>query len=195
MQQPASRSQQHIRDIMTTPVHSVDMDDSLLTVKRLFERERCHHVVIMERDKAHGVVSDRDILKVVSPFVGSKTMERSQDLNTLQKRVHQIMSRNLVTTTPDETIAAAAEQILRERVSCLPVVDDQGAAVGIVTLRDFVAWAVVHADVKETRLGEPKQDDGVLIIIDGKRCYSPDAETARLVRDADRLSSVKNGPE
>ncbi len=150
MQQlPTCPPEQCVRDIMTTPVHSVDMDDSLLSVKHLFERERCHHVVIMNQHRAFGVVSDRDILRVLSPFVGSKMMERSQDLNTLKKRVHQIMSRNVVTIRPDETIAATAEKMLEEKVSCLPVVEDSGAMIGIVTVRDFLRWSVGLAGEKE----------------------------------------------
>lgn len=176
----ADQSEFPVRDIMTAPVHCVDMDDSLLAVKRIFERERCHHVVILRHRRAHGVVSDRDILRVVSPFIGSKMMERSQDLNTLKKRVHQIMSRNLITITPDDTIAAAAKKMLKERVSCLPVVDDDGSVVGIVTVRDFVAWAVGHAGVNRRNEGELEQDEGVLIIIDGNRCYLPDAKNVRI---------------
>ena len=129
-----------VRDIMTTRVHTVDMDDPMLTAKRLFDREHCHHAVVMQRNRVFGVVSDRDILKVISPFVGNRMMERSQDLNTLKKRVHQIMSRDLVTIGPDETIVEAADKMLSERVSCLPVVDESRSLLGIVTIRDFVVW-------------------------------------------------------
>lgn len=193
-QTPAIQSEHRVRDIMTTPVPSVDMDDSILTVKRLFERERCHHVVITERRRAHGVVSDRDILREVSPFVGNKAMERSQDLNTLKKRVHQVMSRNLITITPDETITAAAETMLRERVSCLPVVDDNETVVGIVTVRCFLAWAAGRSTLHKSQSDELQPDAGILIIIDGNRCYSPDADTARLIREAEKLYNMKNGP-
>lgn len=141
-QSPASQSVMYIRDIMTTPVHTVDMDDSVLTAKRLFDREHCHHVVVLERSRVLGVVSDRDILKAISPFVGNRLMERSQDLNTLKRRIHQTMSRDLVTIGPENTIAEAADRMLSERVSCLPVVDESRSLLGIVTIRDFVVWAV-----------------------------------------------------
>lgn len=190
---PVDQSEHRVRDMMTKKVHSANMDDSILEVKRLFDRERCHHVVIMKRRRVHGVVSDRDLLRVVSPFIGNKMMERSQDLNTLKKRVHQIMSRNLVTTTPDEFISVAAKKMLRERVSCLPVVDDDGSVVGIVTLRTFVEWAVGRAGAKNGNSDEVEQDKGILIVIDGNRCYSPDANMVRLVREAERLYDEKNG--
>lgn len=182
-----------VRDIMTTPVYSVDMDDSIFNVNRLFERERCHHVVVKNHHRAHGVISDRDILKVVSPFVGNKTLERSQDVNTLKQRVHQIMSRNLITIAPDETVTAAAAKMLRERVSCLPVIDDLDAVVGIVTVRDIASWAVTNVGpVGHSEVADQKAD--ILVIIDGIRCYVPDAELAHLIREADRILLAKNGP-
>lgn len=179
-----------VRDIMTTPVHSVEMDDSVLSVKRLFEREGCHHVVVMKNLRARGVVSDRDVLKVLSPFVGNKMMERAQDVNTLTRLVHQIMSRDLVTIGPEESLTVTAEKMLGECVSCLPVVDDDGIVVGIVTVRDFVKWSLDSAGATARHPAEPDQDEGVLVIIDGARCYSPDAKLARKIREAERRDNA-----
>jgi len=184
-----------VRDIMTTPVHSIDMDDSLLHVKQLFERERCHHVVVTNRRRAYGVVSDRDVLRAVSPFIGSKTMERSQDINSLKKRVHQIMSRDLVTTTPEETIAEASEKMIQQRVSCLPVVDKDGLVKGIVTVRDIVKWSARVSEKDGSPLNQSEPDGGILIIIDGKRCYSADVSLARLIREAEALYDVNDRPD
>jgi acetoin utilization protein AcuB len=128
-----------VRDIMTAQVHTLHLDDSLRTAASLFEREHFHHVVVLERGRVHGVVSDRDILKAVSPFVGNPMLERPQDASTLKKRVHQIMTRKPVTIGGDQSITAAADVMLTQRVSCLPVVDDDGKLLGIVTVRDLLA--------------------------------------------------------
>ncbi len=134
---------------MRSLVQTLSPDSSLREAKQLFERKRFHHVVIRERQKIVGVISDRDVLKAISPFVGNP-MERSQDRSTLSKRIHQIMKRSLVTTGPDATAAEAAKKMLRENVSCLPVVDDDQQILGIVTVRDFVRWAVSVAEARET---------------------------------------------
>ena len=143
----AGQSVMSVRDIMTTPVHTIDMDDSILSAKRLFDRKRFHHAVVLAQGRVHGAVSDRDILKTISPFVG-KIMERTQDLGTLKRRIHQVMSRAPVTIGPDEPVGAAADKMLCERVSCLPVVDADGSLVGIVTTRDVVKWAAGNAWVE-----------------------------------------------
>lgn len=131
-----------IQDIMSSPVHTVQMDDSLKAVRDSFLTHHCHHVVVLERQKVYGVVSDRDVLKELSPFIGNDAMERSQDANTLKRRVHQIMSRSPITIGPGEFVAAAAQLMIEKHVSSLPVVNAAGKLVGIVTERDILKWAV-----------------------------------------------------
>ncbi len=70
----------------------------------------------------------------------------SQDLSTLKQRIQQIMTRTLVTIDPDATVAEAARKMLTERVSCLPVVDEDIHSVGILTIRDFLPWTAGAAE-------------------------------------------------
>lgn len=128
-----------VREMMTARVHTLEPDDFLYRAVRLFERERFHHVVILERGKILGVISDRDILKALSPFLGQPMMERPQDHATPRRRIHQIMTRKPVTIHVDQSTAEAARKMLDERVSCLPVVDDEGTLAGILTIRDLIA--------------------------------------------------------
>ena len=146
LQSPSRQSVGTVRDIMTTPVYSINMDASIREAKALFDKRRFHHTVVLQRKQVVGVLSDRDVLKVISPFIGNRMMQRSQDLNTLKQRIHQIMTRTLVTIDPDATVAEAARKMLTERVSCLPVVDEDMHAVGILTIRDFLPWAAGAAE-------------------------------------------------
>jgi len=182
-----------VKDIMTTHVHTVAMDDSMQKVKDLFDRERCHHAIVLAANRVFGVVSDRDILKVVSPFVGNVAMERAQDVNTMKKRVHQIMSRDLVTIGPEKTVVAAAEMMLSEGVSSLPVVDEYQSLLGIVTKKDIVKWAVRTARQREELVGEVEPDGGIVVIVDGTRCYHPPVTIGRLIRSAARSHAVEHG--
>ena len=58
-------------------------------------------------------------------------------------RAHQIMTRNVLTVTPDTPIVDAATLMLNNHVSGLPVVDGAGRLVGIVTEGDFLRRAEV----------------------------------------------------
>jgi CBS domain-containing protein len=53
-------------------------------------------------------------------------------------RAHQIMSRPVITITPETTIVEAANTMLQRHVSGLPVVDAAGKLVGIISEGDFL---------------------------------------------------------
>jgi len=134
--------------IMTRHVVKVSMDDSVRQVREVFESVKFHHLVVVENGRVVGVISDRDLLKHLSPFVGKAT-ERAQDLSTLNKRVHQIMSRRLVSCTPETTLGDAGTVMLDQRVECLPVLNGAGECVGVITLRDMLGWALVQIAGRE----------------------------------------------
>lgn len=129
---------QTLRQIMTRHIVTVSPDDSLRTVRDLFETHYFHHLLVVEGSRMRGVISDRDLLKHLSPFVGHSFTERAQDLATLNRRVHQIMTRQLVTAEPDTTLHDAVQLMLQHGISCLPVVDENLNPMGIVSWRDLL---------------------------------------------------------
>jgi len=126
-----------IEQIMTRQTIFIKMDDDIRRVRDLFEEHGFHHLLVLEKGKLAGVISDRDLLRSLSPFTG-QLAERPQDLATLNRRVHQIMTREPVTITPDMEAEQAAEIMLDLHVSCLPVVTEAEKPVGIVTWRDLL---------------------------------------------------------
>jgi CBS domain-containing protein len=56
-------------------------------------------------------------------------------------RAHQIMTRPVITVTPQTTIVEAANTMLQKHISGLPVVDAAGKPVGIISEGDFFAAA------------------------------------------------------
>jgi len=130
-----------VRDIMTKRVLTVDMDRTLKDAQRVFERAPFHHLVVIENSRLVGLISDRDVYREISPFIGTPT-ERSADRFTLRKHVHQIMTRAPETCGPETTAADACKLMIDKRISSLPVVNDKGQCVGIVTIRDMAGWAM-----------------------------------------------------
>jgi acetoin utilization protein AcuB len=136
-----------VGSIMTTRVVSVEMDDRLDVVKKIFDTLKFHHLLVVDdRGKLKGVVSDRDLLKALSPYVGSAT-ENARDIATLNKRVHQIMSRNLITVHPDASIPEAIKLFLEQRISCIPVIDEGLKPVGILSWRDILKTLLAGQNV------------------------------------------------
>ena len=126
-----------VGELMTHKVRTIRMDAPLREVRSIFRRRKFHHIVVTANDAPVGVISDRDLLQNLSPFLGNRMMERAQDKHTLDKRVHQIMSRQLITIGPDATAEQAVEEMSEHGVSCLPVVDEQDRLVGIITWKDL----------------------------------------------------------
>ena len=123
---------------MTARVVTVEMDDRLALVKEIFDSTKFHHLLVLNGEgKLAGVVSDRDLLKALSPFLGSAA-ETARDLATLNKRVHQVMSRQPITLPPDAEIAHAVKVMLAHRISCIPIVDAVFRPIGIVSWRDLL---------------------------------------------------------
>src|SRR5580700_10157122 len=113
-----------LEKIMTAKVVTVQMDDRLEVVKEIFDTMSFHHLLVVdEHKKLSGIVSDRDLLRALSPYVGSAA-ETERDLATLNKRVHQIMTRHPITLRAQSAVAEAVNLLLAHRISCVPVVDD-----------------------------------------------------------------------
>lgn len=124
------------RSMSASPV-TVEPDDTLETVKEIFDQLAFHHLPVVEDYRLVGVVSDRDLLKALSPHLGSAA-ETARDLATLKKRVHQVMNRSLVTLPVSAQLADAIRIFNREGVSCIPVVDEEQRPLGILTWRDVM---------------------------------------------------------
>lgn len=130
-----------VRDAMTSHVITISMDATLGQVREVFEAAAFHHLVVTENERVVGVLSDRDLLENLSPFMG-KLGEQTRDIARLNRKVHQVMSRTLRTTTADSLLVDAGRVMMRDRISCLPVLGDGGRADGILTLRDIAKVAV-----------------------------------------------------
>ena len=66
-------------------------------------------------------------------------------------RAHQIMTRSVITVTPDDTILTAAKLMIERHVSGLPVVDTAGKLVGIVSEGDFIRRSEIGTQKKRGR--------------------------------------------
>lgn len=126
-----------IKSFIHTPIVTVELDDSLAVIKDIFDHTTFHHLLVVENHKLKGVISDRDLLKALSPNIGTLA-ERPHDIATLNKRAHQIMSRNLHTLPASATLNDAIELLLAHRVSCIPIINPLHEVEGIITWRDLL---------------------------------------------------------
>jgi acetoin utilization protein AcuB len=133
-----------VSEIMTMDPVKVSPRDPLIEVRALFYRRRIRHILVMEGDRLRGVISDRDVLQAVSPFLDTY-LEEFRDVSTLGAAAESIMTSDPITVHPDTPIEAAARLMLDHRISCLPVVETTGRVLGILTTVDLIKTSIAEA--------------------------------------------------
>ena len=128
-------------EIMTSPVVTVGMDDTVGAARELFREARFHHLPVVEGGRLVGIVSDRDILRAISPYLSTQS-EREQDAATLRRKIHQIMKHHVVTASKGDPIVVGAALLVDHAISCLPLLSPDGRIEGIVATKDFLRWLV-----------------------------------------------------
>lgn len=121
---------------MSTRVVTIDMDDRLLVAQEIFENAPFHHLLVIEDDELQGVLSERDYLRALSPHIGNIN-ETERDSETLQRRAHQVMSRNPITIAPHKSLKEACRLMLEYDIGSLPVLK-RNKIVGIITWKDLL---------------------------------------------------------
>lgn len=130
-----------VAKIMSRTLICAKHTDTLDTMRHLMKKHGIHHLLVLKENTLVGVISDRDILKMLSPYVGTK-VESEKDSFTLNRQAHQIMSKTLVTITPKASIRDAARIYLEAGVSLLPVVDENNQPLGVISWKDILAFFV-----------------------------------------------------
>ena len=124
-----------VASIMTRKVVTVEMDDPLWTIREIFENVKFHHILVVDDRKLVGVISDRDFLNAISPFLDTLS-ENICD----SRKAHKIMSRKLITVDAQTSIGKASDLLLENNISCLPVISHQGSVEGIVSWKDILKF-------------------------------------------------------
>lgn len=121
-----------ISAIMSSPVLVVEPIDSLAHARNLMLRDKINRLVVVDEEtKPLGILTRGDIARVVSSR--NPGPEGSFD----QVLVSEVMSKSPLTLGPTDTLINAAQTMLRKGISGVPIVDNEGILVGILTKSDL----------------------------------------------------------
>ncbi len=126
----------NVDSIMSRDVVTVYPDAALMDIRKRLQEGGFNHMLVVEDGKLCGVISDRDVLEAISPFLDTYS-EEHRDIKTLSQPASEIMQSDPITVGPDTSIEDASRTLLDNRVSSLPVVES-GELVGIVTGKDML---------------------------------------------------------
>ncbi len=118
-----------VQDLATSEVVTVEPDASASEVAGKLESESVGSVVVEQAGKAMGIITDRDLaLRVVS---------EEEDASAVS--AEDVMSDDLLTVDPDDTLVDATRTMQEHAIRRLPVVDGEGDIHGIFTADDMTA--------------------------------------------------------
>ena len=129
-----------VRNVMTSEVTTLERNDKLTLADDIMRLGRIRHLpVVDENGQLAGIVTQRDLFRgALAKALGYGERAQRQLMDTLV--VKEVMTSEVITTTPDTPLAEAAHVLVERKIGCLPVVE-AGRLVGIITEGDFVALA------------------------------------------------------
>jgi acetoin utilization protein AcuB len=133
---------------MTRDVVTVEAATPFLKARLILKDKRIRHFPVVDHGKLVGVVTDRD-LKQAAPS-GATTLD-IDELNylLLKMTVRDLIDREPVTIKPTNSVEKAALLMHDHKIGCLPVVDEAGTLVGMITETDLLAVMVEIVGYKE----------------------------------------------
>jgi len=138
-----------IANWMTKDVLSLTPDRSMMKASKMMKDNSVSCLPIVDEDgKLVGIVSDRDI-KDASPSKAT-TLDMHELYYLLSEiKLKDIMTKKVVTIRPDETVEKAAVLMLEGHFGSLPVVEEDGTLVGIITDTDVFKVLVEISGIYE----------------------------------------------
>lgn len=141
-----------VEQIMTRQVSSCGTEDTLVQAAQLMWEHDCGCLPVCSGNGANrvvGVITDRDIC-MSALFKGKPLYEL---------RVADAMSQQLQTCRPSDTLTHVEKMMSQARIRRLPVVDDQGSLLGMISLADLAREAAREntapkQEVTETEVGD-----------------------------------------
>ncbi len=137
-----------IRDWMAKDVMTVDENTSLMRATRTMKDKKIRRLPVVSHGKLIGIITDRDV-KDASP---SKTT--TLDVHELyyllsEMKVKEVMTKKPIVLSGDDSLEKAAIIMLETRISGIPVTDDQGHLIGLLSETDVLRGFIHSTGIKD----------------------------------------------
>jgi CBS domain-containing protein len=143
-----------IRDLMQREVVTLWASDTLGLAEDIMQLARIRHLPVLSAGTVVGIVSQRDLYRAaVSSMLQLKRSAEREWLASVPVRA--VMSPNVVTAAPDDSVHTAVELMLRHRIGCLPVLE-HGKLVGLVSETDCLRHLARLLGIAEEKAGLPE---------------------------------------
>lgn len=154
-----------VRNHMTSPAVTIKSDLPFQEALRLMREHHFRRLPVVDnKGVLIGIVSERDLLYASpSPATSLSMWEVNYLLSKI--KVNRLMSTSVISTRPDDTIEAAAQLLVENKIGGLPVVDEENRPIGVITETDIFRTLVDMFGAGQAGLRltlEVPRDKGVL---------------------------------
>ncbi|WP_018698089.1 CBS domain-containing protein [Amorphus coralli] len=119
------------RDIVTATG-----DETVADICRVLTEHRIGAILITGSDgRIDGILSERDIVKACA----------AHGPDALKSKAAELMTRDVITVTPDDAIGTVMERMTSGRFRHMPVLKD-GAVIGVISIGDVVKHRIAQAE-------------------------------------------------
>ena len=137
-----------IRNWMTPEVITVTPDTSLLKLGKLMRDHGVRRLPVLDGGRVVGIISDRDV-RDASPSKATTLDMYEMHYLLAEIKAKDIMTPKPVTIKPTDTVEKAAMIMLDRKIGGLPVVDEKGELVGIISDQDVFKALVNITGVRD----------------------------------------------
>lgn len=117
------------RDLMSNPVDCLKNTDTLELLLDHIEKYKFRHFPILnDKDSLVGMVSDRDVIRVINKAKTTK--------------ISEFMSNEVLTALESTRIQDIAKIMLHEKINCLPIINENHVIVGIITQTNILNYVI-----------------------------------------------------
>ncbi len=125
-----------VKDWMTTEVITIDENESILKAAQLLKKYKIRRLPITKNGKLIGIITSSDINSVAPSKVTPLDVHELYSFFA-EIKVKEVMTKDPLTVKPDNTVEYAAILMLENKISGLPVVNENNYVVGIITQTDI----------------------------------------------------------
>lgn len=164
-----------VSELMHREVVTLQQGERLDLAEDIMSLGRIRHLPVLEGEKLVGILSSRDLLSAsLSKALDFDPQERRTFLRSVE--VKEVMSLDVDTVSQDDSALDAGHRMLRRKIGCLPVVDEEGRFLGLLTETDLLRAALVGDG-----------DEGEIVEAPQTERFAHELEELRRVRDELRV--------
>ena len=133
-----------VRSILDSKGHqvlSVEPDARLAAAVKILGEKKIGAVLVISQGRMEGILSERDIVRVLS----------ERGARVLEEPVSDVMTRKVVSCRPADTVAAIMEMMTLGKFRHLPVLEGE-KVVGLISIGDVVKWRVGEYEMEQEAL-------------------------------------------